>query len=118
MSYAIRTDGSAYRAVLSSADVGEGEVYAETLESFAPAGPDQAQVERVWRDGEIERITWLRERHRDQLELGLSSTLAAEQFAELLAFIQQLRDWPQSEAFPAVELRPGAPAWLEGALEA
>jgi hypothetical protein len=71
-----------------------------------------AANERAWRDGKILQTTWLRERHRDQQDAGLPTTLDAEQFTELLIYLQDLRDWPQSEQFPAVEYRPAAPAWI------
>lgn len=71
-----------------------------------------AEMERLWRDAELAGITWLRERHRDQQEIGTATTLSAEQFAELLVYMQQLRDWPQSEAFPSTVQRPAAPPWV------
>lgn len=66
-------------------------------------------LERQWRDAELQAVAWLRERHRDQLDGGAETTLTAEQFSELLVYIQALRDWPQSQAFPAFEQRPVAP---------
>jgi hypothetical protein len=69
-------------------------------------------VERMWRDAEIERVKWLRERHRDQLEIGTETTLKDEQFSELLLYVQSLRDWPQSSAFPDSEHRPIAAPWI------
>lgn len=69
--------------------------------------------ERAWRDAELTSLVWLRDRHRDQLEIGLTTTLTAEQFSELLVFMQALRDWPQSEAFPDKSARPVAPAFLD-----
>lgn len=74
--------------------------------------PDLAALERAWRDGELQGVMWLRERHRDQVEIGGDTTLTAEQFSELLVYMQQLRDWPQSEAFPASDHRPVAPPWI------
>ncbi|WP_443700653.1 phage tail protein [Pseudomonas sp.] len=74
--------------------------------------PDYAVIERQWRDGEIGSSKWLRERHRDQLDLSLPTTLNAVQFTELLDYLQLLRDWPQSRKFPNPEHRPVAPAWL------
>lgn len=71
-----------------------------------------AELERRWRDGELLAVTWLRDRHRDQIDIATSTTLTAEQFTELLGYMQQLRDWPQSEAFPMVEHRPVPPAWV------
>ena len=69
--------------------------------------------ERAWRDGQLDGLVWLRDRHRDQLEIGVTTTLMSEQFAELLVFMQALRDWPQSEAFPDTSARPVAPVFLE-----
>lgn len=77
--------------------------------------PDELlRDERVWRDAEIERVKWLRERHRDQFEIGEQTTLTADQFGELLAYVQRLRDWPQSNEFPALEFRPVVPEWVAG----
>lgn len=70
------------------------------------------QAERDWRDAELSRIYWLRERHRDEQELKAETTLSTEQFNELLAYIQQLRDWPQSIQFPTAEHRPMRPQWV------
>lgn len=78
-----------------------------------PASPeDLAELERHWRDGELSAVTWLRDRHRDQLDAGTPTTLSPELFAELLAYLQALRDWPQSEAFPDPTQRPTAPEWI------
>lgn len=73
---------------------------------------ERAAAERQWRDVEISRVRWLRERHRDEVDLDLATTLSGEQFRELLTYVQALRDWPQSNAFPASEQRPAAPSWL------
>lgn len=78
-----------------------------------PATADQlAELERTWRDTELLAVTWLRDRHRDQLDTSAQTTLSTEQFAELLAYMQSLRDWPQSEAFPDTTQRPTAPPWI------
>lgn len=71
-----------------------------------------ARIERAWRDIEIQQISWLRDRHRDELDQSRATTLATEQFNELLVYIQQLRDWPQAEHFPDTGQRPTAPHWL------
>ena len=76
-----------------------------TLEQLAAA-------ERAWRDAEVSQVLWLRDRHRDQLEVGIDTTLTVEQFNELLVYIQALRDWPQSLDFPDSEHRPTAPDWI------
>lgn len=71
-----------------------------------------AARERVWRDQEVAQLAWLRERHRDEQDLHRETTLSSDQFAELLAYLQDLRDWPQSEHFPVVEHRPVASSWI------
>ncbi|MGE7992138.1 phage tail assembly chaperone [Pseudomonas sp. NPDC089554] len=72
-----------------------------------------AVAERQWRDAELAALCWIRDRHRDQLEIGVATTLTAEKFSELLVFMQLLRDWPQSEAFPNKSSRPVQPEFLE-----
>lgn len=71
-----------------------------------------ATKERAWRDRQLTSATGIRDRHRDQLELGIPTTLVQDQFAALLSYIQVLRDWPQSAEFPRLEKRPEPPAWL------
>lgn len=74
--------------------------------------PDLQAQEREWRDSELMTATGMRDRHRDQLEIEVETTLPAEQFKELLLYMQALRDWPQSPDFPDIELRPIAPSWI------
>ncbi|NBF12839.1 hypothetical protein GV818_29765 [Pseudomonas sp. Fl4BN1] len=73
--------------------------------------PDLVAQERAWRDSEMASVMWLRERHRDQLEIG-KTTLTRAQFSDLLTYIQALRDWPQSTVFPDTQRRPDRPAWI------
>lgn len=78
-----------------------------------PADPDAlANLERGWRDGVLAVLLGMRDRHRDQIEIGADTTLTAEQFTELLTYMQALRDWPQSTDFPDTTHRPKPPAWL------
>ncbi|OBZ26580.1 hypothetical protein BS643_12510 [Pseudomonas protegens] len=72
----------------------------------------QARTERAWRDNELLRAGGLRDRHRDEEEIGIASTLSDDQYLELLRYIQALRAWPQSEYFPLIERRPAAPSWI------
>lgn len=72
----------------------------------------QIEQERQWRDAELASRQWLRDRHRDEQDLGRETTLNGEQFGELLGYLQSLRDWPQSEHFPVLEHRPIAPSWI------
>jgi hypothetical protein len=79
--------------------------------------PPSAETEREWRDAELVEMMALRDRHRDQLEIGGDTTLTAEQYTELLVYMQALRDWPQSDDFPEPAHRPQAPAWVAGAIQ-
>ncbi len=73
---------------------------------------DQVAAARHWRDSEILRSEWIVARHRDEKDMGLTTTLSATQFKELQVFRQQLRDWPTALVFPSVSSRPLAPSWL------
>ncbi|MDR0189766.1 phage tail assembly chaperone [Pseudomonas yamanorum] len=74
---------------------------------------EEANAERRWRDAELDAVKWLRERHRDEVELGGSTSLTADQFSELLVYMQALRDWPQSTKFPTQKYRPKKPGWID-----
>ena len=89
-----------------------GELILVDREPMALSKEEIETSERMWRDGAMTDVQWLRDRHRDELELGLKPTLSSERFADLLGYLQELRDWPQSELFPKVEHRPVAPTWI------
>lgn len=97
----------------------EGQAFGKSIQGDEAGRPvlvdpvvDTAAGERKWRDGELLAVTWLRDRHRDQIDIATETTLTSEQFTELLVYMQALRDWPQSQAFPAFEQRPVAPPWV------
>lgn len=77
-----------------------------------PPPEDLAMMERAWRDGEILRVQWIRDRHRDESELSRPTTITSEQFAGLLYYMQALRDWPEQSAFPSEASRPVPPACI------
>lgn len=77
-----------------------------------PPPESLAAQERGWRDGEILRVQWIRDRHRDEQELNRPTSITPLQFVELLSCIQQLRDWPEAVAFPSKDSRPVLPAWI------
>lgn len=54
---------------------------------------------RATRDTKLTATNWLVERHREEQETG-TTTLTAQQCAELLAYRQALRDVPQQAGFP------------------
>ena len=76
--------------------------------------PDLPALERQWRDQELASLAWLRDRHRDQVEIGSQTTLTSEQFGQLLVYMQALRDWPQSPDFPNSLKRPVGSFWGPG----
>lgn len=71
-----------------------------------------AAAERLWRDSQVSSTEWLVNRHRDEMDMQRQTTLTTEQFAQLLTYRQELRDWPQSDLFPSIEHRPQPPTWL------
>lgn len=78
-----------------------------------PPEPPADEQERAWRNAELARINWLRERHRDEQDMDSGTTLSDKQFRELLVYRQALRDWPQAEGFPLPENRPVTPPWID-----
>jgi len=82
---------------------------------ISPAGPSPdylADLERAWRNSQLLLTDPLVSRHRDEIEAGGDISLTANQYSELQAYRQQLRDWPQGSQFPSTEQRPVAPSWL------
>ncbi|UZE30455.1 phage tail assembly chaperone [Pseudomonas asplenii] len=77
-----------------------------------PTAEQSAARERVWRDQALSAVMGIRDRHRDQKEINVPTTLPDEQFKELLVYMQALRDWPQATDFPVFRHRPAAPLWL------
>ncbi|BCX67973.1 phage tail assembly chaperone [Pseudomonas izuensis] len=77
-----------------------------------PPPEDLAELERAWRDAEILRVQWLRDRHRDELDLNRPTSITPEQFVKLLSYLQELRDWPVQPGFPVEENRPEIPLWI------
>lgn len=73
---------------------------------------EKAAEERGWRECQLSACQWLRERHRDEEDLGRPTSLGQERFIELLTYIQALRDWPQNPDFPDAQYRPPAPDWI------
>lgn len=103
----VEAHGQALYARALAGDFGEIAPYA------APAATDESA--RTWRDAEIVASQWLVERHRDQVDSGVATTLTAAQYSTLLVYRQKLRDWPAAAGFPADATRPVAPDWLAAA---
>ncbi|WP_123726296.1 phage tail assembly chaperone [Pseudomonas protegens] len=81
-------------------------------ESLTPPPDFSAEIERAWRDRQLSITDSIVTRHRDELEEGSETTLAAEQYTELQAYRRALRNWPEAGEFPLIEHRPSAPSWL------
>lgn len=114
---AVRISEDRYMAVIASPPLGKVRDHDAAglpvlIEPPPASADDLAEQERQWRDAGLLAVTWLRDRHRDQLDIGAETTLTPGQFGELLVYMQALRDWPQAEAFPAVEQRPAPPPWI------
>ncbi|CAH0183071.1 hypothetical protein GRW89_09375 [Pseudomonas moraviensis] len=72
--------------------------------------------ERSWRNQVLQDTQWLVFRDAEELEVGAGATLRADEFKQLLAYRQALRDWPENADFPNARSRPVEPDWLEGLL--
>ena len=55
---------------------------------------------RLERDKRIESCDWIINRHRDQIETGVPTTIAKEEYVAYLQYRQALRDLPSKEGFP------------------
>jgi len=73
---------------------------------------EAAAQERAWRDRQLSGTDNWVVRHRDELEADRQTTLSAEQYQQLQRYRLDLRDWPESDLFPAAASRPLAPDWL------
>ena len=73
-------------------------------------------LERAWRNKVLESTQWLVLRDVEEMESGGGTTLRAEEFKQLLAYRQALRDWPNAPDFPDAQSRPVEPDWLESFL--
>lgn len=69
-------------------------------------------VARTWRDSRLGASQWVIDRHRDQVDAGISLTLTGDQYAELMIYRQALRDWPLDTDFPQDQSKPAPPVWL------
>ena len=70
------------------------------VEAPEPPFETLAQRARRRRDGEIEALRWMIDRHRDETEMGRTPTLSADAYGALLDHVQALRDVPAQAGFP------------------
>ncbi|WP_434987460.1 phage tail assembly chaperone [Pseudomonas protegens] len=91
----------------------DGNTFVKSPAPVAVPDPELvAAAERQWRSAELYATDGVVARHRDQVEAGATTTLLGDQYKELQAYRQALRDWPQSADFPDVQHRPAAPPWI------
>lgn len=65
----------------------------------APTPEQLATSARATRDAKLTATSWLVERHREEQETG-ATTLTDQEYADLLAYRQALRDVPEQAGFP------------------
>lgn len=87
-------------------------VNGEWVEDTVAKTESEKSAERVWRDNKISQIEWIKQRHRDQKEQNIVTTITDVQYDSLLLYIQELRDWPASVNFPEESSRPVEPEFI------
>ena len=76
-----------------------GDIYEDgEFSKPAPPAPTAEEI-RATRDAKLTATSWIIERHREEQETG-TTTLTAQEYADLLAYRQALRDVPQQAGFP------------------
>ncbi|MHC8340691.1 phage tail assembly chaperone [Pseudomonas sp. HLT2-19-2] len=114
---AVEIDDERYSAVIANPKAGTDRSHDDqglpVLVELAPLSEEQLlQEAKAWRDNEFARVVWLRDRHRDELELMKATTLSDTDYQALLVYLQALRKWPQANKFPSKRSRPKKPAWM------
>lgn len=71
-----------------------------TVDPPPPAEADLADAARRRRDFEIADTRWLIDRHRDEVSMGVTTTLTVEDYQLVLQHVQALRDLPEQDNFP------------------
>lgn len=107
-----------YEAVIANPEPGKVRSHDKNglpilIDPLPATAEELAAIERSWRDLAIERVKWIRERYRDESDMGGATSITAARFSELLTYIQKLRDWPDSSSFPDSTKRPPIPGWVE-----
>ncbi|OQS32488.1 hypothetical protein B0T45_21670 [Chromobacterium haemolyticum] len=64
---------------------------------------------RAQRDERLRVTEWFVQRHRDEVEMSLPTTMNSDQFKQLQMYRQALRDVPEQKEFPTQIEWPAAP---------
>lgn len=102
-SVGIGTDTEFYRSIgMTEMEVEQAWNGAWYLKGYAPEKPaeEKAAEVRAERDRRIEAIRWRIERYQTQAAAGLETTDTAEQYKDILLYVQALRDVPAQAGFP------------------
>ncbi|KAF2393154.1 hypothetical protein [Pseudomonas frederiksbergensis] len=97
----------------------------EAIESFLNNGGDYSKyaedivvesdplvLARLWIDTQLKSSENIVSQYRDARDLGTTLPITPAQFAELLAWRQAVREWPQVAGYPSDETQPSAPGWI------
>ncbi len=114
---AVEIDEAHYESVIANPEAGTERSHDDhglpILVASTPLSDEQTSTQaKAWRDQEFNRIVWLRDRHRDEVELMKTTTLSDAEYLTLLTYLQALRKWPQAKKFPTQRSRPKKPAWM------
>ncbi|MBX9408270.1 phage tail assembly chaperone [Pseudomonas baetica] len=114
---AVEIDDERYESVIANPAAGTERSHDDqglpVLVERPPLSDEQTSTEaKAWRDKEFDRFVWLRDRHRDEVELMKTTTLSDAEYQTLLTYLQALRKWPQAKKFPSKRSRPKKPAWM------
>ena len=105
--FAVRVDNHGWRSVSEAGDCGEDEVFQTDQPDLT--GPDPWPALRVARDTRLTAALAMLDRHRNQVDFGLATTLTGEQATAWAVYAQALRDLPETTIDPAVPEWPEAP---------
>lgn len=73
---------------------------------------EQQEIEaRAARDNELTSSLWVSQRYEQQVKINHSPEISENQYIELLAYHQALRDWPAQPGWPDIDMPP-EPDWL------
>lgn len=80
---------------------------------IAPATmqPIDLMSARAIRNTDIANTQWIVDRHRDELDLEVATSISGLEFKDLLIYRKLLRDWPTTKDFP--NQKPKPPAWIK-----
>ncbi|MGN7738838.1 phage tail assembly chaperone [Pseudomonas sp. 22526] len=110
-------ESSDFPSVVARPSLNIGLVSALAVSTAGASVRKAEAIERAWRSKMLESTQWLVIRDNEEMDMGEGTTLSTEQFKELLAYRQGLRDWPSAADFPNAEYRPVEPGWLEPVLQ-